>query len=620
MAFKKRRLIQAISDRVPGDDESLLAALKKEIWPFLQQVRRMILDADGSGGTPDGPGGTTVIVNEGDTTNTTVISTTINPSPFSDHLVKARTVDATSVGGLLEKTAADAPVTLGVLTDSDGIERLHIGVAQTAPEVAGSKLFTARIKDPSDMGQVVACYLGPHSKGANNPMFDGWSNPAPDIFVRNETGPIPPYWLDGVDTRCDDATIKAPSPLLGKRFLAYYQGDTSLLGTEEPKQQVFILEDAGGHWEPAPGHPDTLLFVATQARFRRAPGFTESSQYVHGMTFQVQTGNKYGAGFLTLANASSVLGVTALSWTFDPGPTHAWNYTHALLSASQLTTQNVDMANVDLTTEMAGSPSSPGVAYVYFSFPTLSGTPGTTTLAKGPQEFHFERVSLSTEDLTGTTRLLARLIITDAAGTSIVNEMLPVPSGLLTPNATVTNLVIPYTLAADIDMSVVERFALAIGISTTCATPATLSVRVNSAAHGTYWKGTFQLPTTGNPNPAWSDISPKGSDVRPLATVAIDGSGNAPLVFGVAGANFYIVTGAGPLKFLPTPPVDAGKTVEVSLVSEAPLLQLQHAAGFPPAGSSPLYLPAGTTTFKNAKSTHKLLWRSDLSAWLREGT
>lgn len=142
MAFKKRRLIQAISDRCPKDAESLLEATKKEIWPFLQQVRRLIWDATGSG---DSGGDTTVVVNEGDTT---VINTTINPSPFDDHLVKARTLDQTSVGGLSEKTKAGNRISLSVTNDS-GVEKLLIGAIDQPATVSGAYLRLAGVTDPN---------------------------------------------------------------------------------------------------------------------------------------------------------------------------------------------------------------------------------------------------------------------------------------------------------------------------------------------------------------------------------------------------------------------------------------------------------------------------------------
>jgi hypothetical protein len=410
-------------------------------------------------------------------------------------------VSAGDVPDVLENRLEVIEPLTRTLQGTEADRKMVLGVKLPNPEVDGKYLYTARIKDPLDYGQVVACYLGPHTKGGNNPMFVGWTQPEPGVFVRTETGAIPPAWLDGVDTRADDATLKAPSPLLGMRFLAYYQGDTSELGTEEPLQQVLILEDAGAHWEPTPGHPETLMLVNTQARFRRAPGFTESSQYVNGMTFGVQTGNLYGAGFLTLANSSITLGTTALVWDLDPGPTHDWDYKYELLSSTELNTENVDTSNADASVTMAsGNPGTPAVAYLEHEFMTLPGTPGIVKLAAGPQEFHFEQVSLSASDVTGVTRILARVIITDAAGTTSVTELDPIPSGLLTPNVTVQDLVVPYRVPADIDMTTVMRFSLQIGISTTCQTPATLTVRINSQNHGTYWKGTFQVPAGGGTN------------------------------------------------------------------------------------------------------------------------
>lgn len=42
MSFKKRRLIQAITDRAPKNAKDLLDTTQREVWPFLQQVRRLL--------------------------------------------------------------------------------------------------------------------------------------------------------------------------------------------------------------------------------------------------------------------------------------------------------------------------------------------------------------------------------------------------------------------------------------------------------------------------------------------------------------------------------------------------------------------------------------------------
>lgn len=177
MAFKKRRLIQAISDRVPDDQDSLLEAVKKEVWPFLKQVRRLIFDA--TGGSPD-PGGTQVVVNEGDTT---VINTTINPSPFDDHLVKARTVDQTPVGGLIEKTKAGRKVQISLMNDN-GVEKALFDVIEQPVDVTRRYLRLAGIVDPNLRAPVRGVAASGSGGGAQSGrggglmvglVFDYWS-------------------------------------------------------------------------------------------------------------------------------------------------------------------------------------------------------------------------------------------------------------------------------------------------------------------------------------------------------------------------------------------------------------------------------------------------------------
>lgn len=602
-AWLKYKVKQPISDRQP-DEKSQLPWLQRETHPFLQQVRRVlnwVVDYLGKAG-----------VDATDTPGLLGAKIVVDPA----------TMTATVEGDEGARTLKLSAISPGAIPGPPGPPGPSGPAAPVPPPISdasGGYLYTARTHDPLDKGQVVCCFLGPHFAGGNSPMLTGFTQPEPGVFISSAVGAIPPEWLDGVDVAADRPD-GAASPMLGKRILAYHPG-ASLYGTEEPLQQVLIIEDVGGHMEAVPGHPGTYTFVSTPARFRRAPGFTQSSDYVHNMTFGIQTGNKYGASFLTLSNSSVTLGSTALSWALTTSPTYPWNYGHELLSASQFTTDKFDATTIDMSvTTASGSPGVPAVNYLSNAFLTLSGTPGITKLTAGSQLFQVERLSLVTADLAGTTQVLARLMITDSTGGTVITELTPEPAATFTPNTTVDNYQLPYTLAADIDMTTVQRFALLFGISTTCTSPATLTFRINSATHGTWWKGTFKLTTLGNPNPPWSDIGPTGSDVRPLKTVAIDGSGGAPLVFGPAGANFYVITGAGPLKFLPTPSIYSGQTTEVTAVIESASVQLQHAASSPPTGYSTLYLPAGSTSFKNAKATHKFLWRADLSAWLREGT
>ena len=235
MAFKKRRLIQAISDRCPKDANSLLEATKKELWPFLQQVRRLLLDAYSGGTDPGGTGtgGTTVIVNEGDT-NTTVISTTINPSPFSDHLVKARTLDETPVGGLKEKTQGDDGIVCTVKLDGDGVERLHIGFLQSQqdPVTVASRLYPAKVVDPLNRGFFTCCYLGPHFSGGNTPMMAGWNVIAPGVYEYPTAEKLPSDWLDGISVESYDAN--GVSTMVGKTVLAYFEKTIGIVGMGSP--------------------------------------------------------------------------------------------------------------------------------------------------------------------------------------------------------------------------------------------------------------------------------------------------------------------------------------------------------------------------------------------------
>lgn len=72
-----------------------------------------------------------------------------------DHLVKARNADATTVGGLMEKTA-DSPTVTRELTTESGVEKVRFNATPAVPVVGGSWLYTGSIQATNLLDPVVA--------------------------------------------------------------------------------------------------------------------------------------------------------------------------------------------------------------------------------------------------------------------------------------------------------------------------------------------------------------------------------------------------------------------------------------------------------------------------------
>ena len=538
MAFKKRRLIQAISDRPPGDEKSLLAAVKKEIWPFLQQVRRMLVDADNSGGTPDGPGGTTVIVNEGDTNitnSTTVISTTITPSQFSDHLVKARTMDPTAVGGLLEKTAGDDGVTCTLKQDADGVERLHIGyIPSVSPADTASTLYPAMIPDPLNGGTVACVFTGPHSARTNTPMMEGfWVEIAPGVIECVVPGPIPAAWLDGVDS--DAYNTSGVSAMLGKTVLAYYQGDSSVSGLEEPRQLLWVIDDVGGHRENY-GTPHAT-FISTNARMHLAPAYSVSSAWVQGMTFEVQAGTKFGGKLFTLANAVVTLGTTFIQWTVGSSYTPADQY--ELLTGPQLVSSGATSDVLELSTTMASGTGGYVEAGFQEGFETLLGTPGVAVIPAGPFTFDIERIRISGGSATSLTMLRVRIYdvdIDDNVVQVLVADSNPIFDVDGVAISFTKTMAAPFTTAAD------HRLVAVYYLRTNSASPVTLTIRYSSPSRGTRITVPFDMAISGgndgyHPHQSGRDVADQHPDSAITATPMGDATTDMVMVLMPAAAN-----------------------------------------------------------------------------------
>jgi hypothetical protein len=88
-----------------------------------------------------------------------------------DHLVKARNVDATTVGGLEEKTASSDTIARERFTDPvDGIEKVRFN-ASPVPATGGSWLYTGSIQATNLLDPVVS-FVSPAEGGSGMSGFN----------------------------------------------------------------------------------------------------------------------------------------------------------------------------------------------------------------------------------------------------------------------------------------------------------------------------------------------------------------------------------------------------------------------------------------------------------------
>jgi hypothetical protein len=526
--FRRLKIAQPVSDRQP-DKTSLLIWAQREVVLILRQLRKVVnwaVDWLGYVGIDltDTPGLLPDKLKVDSTMTETVGgpegSRTLTLGASAAGVVNLITENTTEVTNLTNSVVNEIT---NVSTNPTYITQI-IGALPT-PATVESTLYTAMVPDPRNHGQVVCCFLGPHIKGTNTPMVGsgGWTAIAPGVLQYPHVGLIPSYWLDGVDPTPAYGHV---SSLIGKTVMVYYQGDTSVLGDEEPLQGPYVIDDVGANWVHVDGDPpDKLRLVSSFPRMHRAPDYSISSQFVQNMTFQTQTGNTYGASFITLTNASVVLGTTALTWDFTAGPTFAWTQQYRLLTGPQLISDGASNETLELvaTTDVT---IAGGDIVLQESFETLIGTPGLDALPAGIWKSDNEEVYLEAPGSPGSITTL-RWVIRNGAGTVLFTMESP-PISTTTPTA----LSFQY-LDAGHSFSPTDYLEAVPWLHTTSTTPVTFHLRYSSPGHGTRFTVPFALPITGAATGRHPDLSgrelaeqhPRFAITDVIGTATIAGSG-----------------------------------------------------------------------------------------------
>ena len=247
---------------------------------------------------------------------------------------------------------------------------------QLAPQSAGStKFITCHVDDDLNRGQVACIFQAFHACGGS--LWDGWTETSPGVMERDEEGVISNLQFDGVSV-LGSAPTTPPlySSLVGLTVLAWYAGSND---ADKSRSGPYVIDDVGGYWGPTEGHPETPSMIYTHAKMHRHPDYASASQFVKGMTFQVQTGDSYGTGFFTLLTADASPGVYKMEWGFTEGPTYNWDAGYRLATLGQLAQLNPSQETIEQV--------KTGFAFSFDGFPTVgaySRFPGALNLVYIP--------------------------------------------------------------------------------------------------------------------------------------------------------------------------------------------------------------------------------------------
>jgi hypothetical protein len=286
-----------------------------------------------------------------------------------DHLVKARNADATTVGGLMEKTIDSPTIERTLTVDGDGNEVVAFNtLAQADPISFESTLYAAHLDDPALFSPVVCAFYKIVGGGTNfatsfNPDYTEWQEIRPGVFKSTllGQGSIRDYIPDGI------------TPVAGMRV-------ASVNPTEYPMSFAYDRIRTGVYIITNPGYTGVVGepgYSVDYAVLERAPELDASADFASGCVFQVTQGE--GAGkYFRLTNTQPInLGTDELTWEMLDSytPTASDN----LLTAAQLARAS-DTSNTTALVASDGSPSTP------LDFPTLAGTPNLDTYKAGRTE------------------------------------------------------------------------------------------------------------------------------------------------------------------------------------------------------------------------------------------
>ncbi len=414
-------------------------------------------------------------MNEGDTT---VINTTINPSPFDDHLVKARTVDQTPVGGLIEKTKAGRKVQISLLNDN-GVEKALFDVIEQPVDVTRRYLRLAGIVDP-DLRAPVRCLAssgivtgqgGGLALGIN---FGGWQQ------IGGSAGTW--TWRRMYNGILLGYSLTETVPLAkNDRILVSHAIDFSAISIPSPYSGIYEVLDPGSE--------------STPPVIRRVQDANTADEFYIGTVVQVTGEPKaefYGKYFRFDAAGTISPDLTNVTCT---------EYTYVAPNQQQLLTDSefalADLEPSPLYVEWevpAGSTSWPQLNY----FDTNAGMPGVSEVPAGTQKFYgpaFWVEGWNAQVNPGDVFVGYRIIKLPVAGDAVI--LLDAWDSAPVTNSTgqARNWQVDTT---SIPLVPTDRIRLAPIARSTCAQPVTVHMLWHQPVDSPYWASTMQIPSAGD--------------------------------------------------------------------------------------------------------------------------
>lgn len=363
-----------------------------------------------------------------------------------DHLVKARNVDATTVGGLLEKTGPSPTVTPELYTDPViGVERVRFNTVPAVPNTGGSWLYTGSIQAATLLDPVesfVSALAGWSPGGGQADLWDVLEN---GDYRHKAVGQL--YGLDPTGTQ---AFVLSQ----GDRVYLWNWQVTGALG---PGGDLTVY---GGLCTVI-----TLGDGSTKAVLRKT-----SDTIVDGSTFLVEGDGAQYEGWY---------------WEIDPDPTKLYPLTYKpdyqnettynLLTSSQVS--RAGMVTRETSVTIPGNTSG-GTMFAIPYFEMLDGL-GVTTLPKGVVNWE----------------ILAYVVSDDPTATIFIRSFLTTDQGVLqrfgyadTPamhNTTAAVLRCQGTISADRTVSPTDKLGAVFYGYSSSASSVTIKLVYNDAGHQT---------------------------------------------------------------------------------------------------------------------------------------
>jgi hypothetical protein len=455
-------------------------------------------------------------------------------------------------------------------------------VNATTPTQVATTLFPAE-KNPDDRGMCTTVIdLNSTASGQV-----GWAqvDGQPGVYQRDTIGALPASFFDGVTPTITPAGCS----LVGKRFLNINEKVASPPYTPVTfRNGPYILDDVGDRLVPNVLGGTEYHHEHSFARFHRAPGYTEGSEFIKGMTFQVQAGDAYGTDFFTLDTDQPITlgeGGTPQTWIHSEGPAHTWPHDkHLLCTAPELPSEGVSLAPQTAVGTIGGAASSDTTNPIDTACIAASAL-GITSIPAEPFEIDIASAYVAGLNYDSILTVGVQLWEVTPDGVSKVGAM--IATGECTPlsNGTTTGIVFKATPSAVRSVSPTDKLMMmwTLHLNTT-STQATITVRISyGAPWGTKITVPWQMSVTGLATGNHQQLSARDQDVASADPVKADPC-HPYNALGPAGRVFHKVDAGTMASNILTFPADASTCV-VTLTADLTLDGID-ATGFLPADTS----------------------------------